>query len=298
VAVTAERAVGTLVDAAAFLLLVSAAVGTLVLPATAPHPAPTADAAAERLSTATANPRYSLAPGARHANESVVAFPNTEGPEFRRAAHGSIASLLADAAVGNAAVRGRELTHTGDGFERAVTIAARDATARRVEVRTVWTPYPGAPIRGEVVAGPEPPPDARVGATTTTIDVDTGAVDVRERARSAARTNGYDGVARVVARATVHALFPPAELRLALRDDYPVSALVRYRYLRAGRLLDTDVRGPVDEFDAYGANERLSRALAARMERDLRDRFGTPTGAARAVRVGEVHVIVRRWHDG
>lgn len=288
----------TLVDAAVFLLLVSVAVGTLTLPAIGPDRAPAADAAAERLSTATANPRYSLASGARRANESLVEFPHTEGPEFDRVAHGSIASLLADAAVANATVGGRELTHTGDGFERAVRTATRDATARRVRVRAVWTPYRGAPIRGVVAAGPRSPRDARVGVTTLAVVSGVDAPNASERARSAARTDGYEGVARVVARVTVRALFPPGEMRLALRGDYPVAALARYRYLRAGRLLEVDVREPVRETDTRRANERLTRALGVRMERDLRERFDTPSDAARAVRVGEVRVVVRRWEDG
>jgi hypothetical protein len=296
VAVTGDRAVSTLVDAAAFLLLVSAAVGTLTLPAVAPERAPAAGASAERLATVTANPHYSLAPGARAANDSLVAFEHTEGPEFDRVAHGSVASLLADAAVGNVTFDGRGLTHTGDGFERAVRTAARDATARRVRVRAVWTPYPGAPVRGVVTAGPRRPPDARVGVTT--FAVDSGLPATRRRARDAARADGYEGVARVVARATVRGLFPPGEMRLALRGDYPVSALARYRYLRAGGLLDADVRGPVDETEPARANERLSRALAPRIERDLRERFETPAAAARVVRVGEVRIVVRRWADG
>ena len=290
-----ERAVGTLVDAAAFLLLVSAAVWTLSVPAVAPDRAPAAGASAERLSTVTANPRYSLAPGARHANESLVAFERTEGPEFDRVAHGSVASLLADAAVGNAAVDGSELAHAGDGFERAVREATRDTTVRRVRVRAVWTPYPGAPIRGTIAAGPRPPPDARVGVAA--LAVDSGVPAAREHARSAARSDGYEGVARVVARATVRGLFPPDELRLALRGDRPVSALARYRYLRAGRLFGADVGGPVEESETGRANERLSRALVERFERDLRERFESPRAAARAVRTGEVRIVVRRWED-
>ena len=291
-----ERGVSTLVDAAAFLLLVSVAVGTLATPTVAPDRVPSASASAERLSTVTANPHYSLAPGARRANESLVAFDTTEGPEFERVAHGSVASLLADAAVGNATVGGRELTHTDDDFERTVRAAARNATTRRVRVRAVWTPYPGAPVGGTVTAGPRPPPDARVGVTT--LSVDSGVPAARERARSAARTDGYEGVARVVARTTVRGLFPPGKLRLALRDDYPVSALARYRYRRAGRLLGASVEGPTGEIEPQRANERLTRALAGRMERDLRERFERPEGAARAVRTGEVRIVVRRWEDG
>jgi len=290
-----ERAVSTLVDAAAFLLLVSAAVGMLALPAVAPERPPAAGVSAERLSTVTSNPHYSLAPGARAANESLVAFEHTEGQEFDRVAHGSVASLLADAAVGNVTVGGRELTRTGDGFERAVRTAARDATTRRVRIVAVWTPYPGSPVRGTLAAGPRPPADARVGVRT--LAVDSGVPAVRERAHAIARTDGYEGVARVVARATVRGLFPPEEMRLALRGDYPVSALARYRYLRAGRLLDADVRGSVGAVEPSRANERLARALTARLERDIRSRFETPAAAARAVRTGEVRVVVRRWED-
>jgi hypothetical protein len=296
VAVTDERAVSTLVDAAAFLLLVSAAVGTIVVSSPAPERAPSAAASAERLSTVTANPHYSLAPGARRANDSIVAFDRTVGPEFERVAHGSVASLLADAAVGNATVDGRELTHAGDEFERIVRAETRNATTRRVRVRAVWTPYPGAPVRGVVTAGPRPPPDARVGVTV--LPVDSGVLAVRERARSAARTAGYEGVAHVVARATVRGLFPPDRLRLALRGDYPVSALARYRYYRAGQLLGVPVERSIAAVEPTRANERLSRALAERMERDLRERFESPKAAARAVRTGEVRIVVRRWEDG
>ena len=290
-----ERGVSTLVDAAAFLLLVSAAVGTLALPAVAPERPPAAGVSADRLSTVTANPHYSLAPGARAANESLVAFEHTEGPEFDRVAHGSVASLLADAAVGNVSIDGRQVTRTGDGFERAVRAAARDATVRRVRIVAVWTPYPGAPVRGTLAAGPRPPADAQVGVRT--LAVDSGVTAARERAHAAARTDGYDGVSRVVARATVRGLFPPGEMRLAIRGDYPVSALARYRYLRAGRLLNADVRSPVDASEPHRANERLSRALATRIERDMRSRFETPEAAARAVRTGEVRIVVRRWED-
>ena len=290
---TGERAVSTLVDAAAFLLLVSAAVGTLVVASPAPDRAPSAEPSAERLSTVTANPHYSLSPGARRANESLVAFDSTAGPEFDRVAHGSVASLLADAAVGNATVRGEELTHAGDGFERAVRAAARNATTRRVRVHAVWTPYPGAPVRGVLTAGPRPPPDARVGVTR--LSVDSGVPTARERARSAAEADGYEGVARVVARATVRGLLPPERLRLALRDDYPVSALAHYRYRRAGRLLDVPIEASAGEIEPARANERLSRALADRLERDLRERYASPRAAARAVRVGAVRIVVRRW---
>lgn len=287
------RGASTVLDAAVFLLLVTAAVATLTASIAPVDDAPGAGRAAEIVATSTVALDYSLAPGARHADERLVTFPVESSPEFGRTAHGTHASLLASAAVGNVAVRGTQLTHTYDGFERAVANATENATRRRVAVRAVWTPYRGAPVRGRVSAGPEPPVDADVSAVTLTVASDLPTV--RGRARDAAREDGYAGVARVVARAVVRGLFPPNETRLALHGDYPVDALTEYRYRRAGRLLNASVAGPVDDIETGRANRRLSRSLAAAFERDLRASFSTPEAAARAVQVGEVRVVVRRW---
>lgn len=286
------RGASTTLDAAVFLLLVTAAVGTLAA-SVAPEGRGSADASARVVATTTASVEYTLAPGARRADESLVAFPVESGPEFRRVAHGSLAELLAEAAVGNVTVRGEPVAHAGDGFERTVANATENATRRRVAARAVWEPYRGAPVRGQARAGPRPPPDADVSAVTLTVS--SGMPEARKRALRAAREDGYAAVARVVARATVRGLFPPNATRLALRGDYPVDALVEYRYRRTARLLDADVAAPVGAARTERANRRLARALAAELERDLRATFESPEAAARAVRVGEVRVVVRRW---
>ena len=98
------RATSTVLDAALFLLLVGGALVTLSLPV-APTPADGgADATAEVLATSTVDVTYSLAPGARRANQSLVAFPETAGPGFRRRAHGTLAGHLATAAVALVAI--------------------------------------------------------------------------------------------------------------------------------------------------------------------------------------------------
>lgn len=287
-----SRAVSTALDVAVFLLLVSATVGTLYLPAPVTS-GPDADASLRRLSTVTANPSYSLAPGARRADESLVAFSHTSGPEFERSAHGSLASLLADAALANLSVAGEQVTHAGDGYERAVRGAVRDATGPRVHVRAVWRPYPDAPVRGAVEAGRPPPRGARVATATTTLD--SGYPSVEVRARRAASDRGYAGVAEVLARAVVEGVFPPERARLGLRGDYPVDALVRYRYRRFAALTGTAVDEQVRTVRPRLANERLASALADRLERDLRASFDSPAEAARAARIDEVRVTVRRW---
>lgn len=288
------RAMHTVLDAAVFLLFVGAAVGTLALPVAQPTPG-AADAATAVVTTATAQVDYSLAPGARHADESLVAFPTESGPAFERTAHGTLAEHLAAAAMRNVTVGGEQLTRTGDGFERASVAAVRNATrgGRPVAVRAVWTPHPGSRLRGEVRAGPRPPPTADVWAVT--VAVDSGVPAARERALAAARTAGYDGVARVVAAAVVRGLFPPDRSRLALVGDYPVDALVAYRYRRFARLTGADVGDAVDAAAPRRANERLARALAPRVERDLRARYDSPAAAARAVDLDAVRVTVRVW---
>ncbi|WP_255150673.1 DUF7284 family protein [Halorarius halobius] len=284
------RAVSTALDAAVFLLLVSAAAATLTLPTGSPA-APDATPGRTVVATTTASVHYSLAPGARAGPDER--FPRTAGPEFRRHAHGSLAGLLADAAARNASVDGRSVDHAHDGFRRAVVAAVRNATGPRTRVRAAWRPFPGAGVEGRVTAGPAPPADARVASETLVLD--SGAPDARKRAIRAANRSGYAGVADVVATATVRALVPPAGMRLALHGDYPVDRLARHRYRRLGRLFGADVSPAVARERPAPANANLRGALAARFERTLRTRFDSPAAAARAVRVGRVRIVVRRW---
>lgn len=284
----------TVLDAALCLLLVSAAVGTLATTDptdTSPRHA-AADADAQTLATATATVNYTLAPGAREATGTDVAFPDASGPEFERTTHGSLASLLADAALGRVAVDGERLTHARDdlvsGVRSAVGAAVGGANA---QVVADWRPYAGAPVGGRVTVGSAPPPDADVNAAR--VAVARGERLDESRAERAAR-RGYGPLARRVADRTVATLFPLDAMRFALGADYPVSALVRHRYRRAAALTGAEV-GRLDRERAGRANARIERALADRFERDLRARYDSPGAAARAVRVGEVRIVVRRW---
>lgn len=284
----------TVLDAALCLLLVSASVGTLAVVDPSPTAAtpPDADARAETVATATATVNYTLAPGARRATGTGVAFPRTEGPEFGRTAHGPLSGLLARAALGRVAVGDERLTHARDDLAAGVSEAVSAAVGgARTQVVADWRPYPGAPVGGRVTVGDDPPPTADVDAAR--LAVGRGEAVDRERARRAA-ARGYGPLARLVANRTVETLFPADEMAFALAADYPVSALVRHRYRRAAALTGADV-GEVDHDRVDEANDRLAAALAARFERDMAARFDSPGRAARAVRVGEVRVVVRRW---
>lgn len=284
-------------DAAVCLLLVSAGVGTLVAADTRPDDptAPRADAVAETLATSTAGVNYSLAPGAPPARRvlGADAVPVDSGPAFVRYRRGTHAALLGDAALAGVSLDGHRLTRTGDGFRAAV----RNETARSValagtQVVAVWRPYLDAPVSARASVGEAPPPDATVRAAT--VGVPSGVPAASDAALNAT-DEGYGGVADAVARAVVAGLFPPDEARLALRGDYPESALVRYRYRRAAALTGTSVSDALAAENATEANARLRAALSARLERDLWARFDSPGAAARAVETRRVRIVVRTW---
>ncbi len=284
----------TVLDAALCLLLVGASVGTLAAvdqSATTDGP-PDADVQAETVATATATVNYTLAPGARRATGTDVAFPHTAGPEFERTTHGPLSGLLARAAIGRVAVDGERLTHARDDLAAGVRGAVRGAVGgARTQVVADWHPYRGAPVGGRVTVGSDPPPTADVDAAR--LAVGRGDPVGRERARRAA-TRGYGPLARLVANRTVATLFPADEMSFALAADYPVSALVRHRYRRAAELTGADL-GEIEHDRVDEANGRLAAALATRLERDMATRFESPDAAAADVRVGEVRVVVRRW---
>lgn len=291
------RGVSTVVDATLFLLVLGVAVATLVgVPAVVDEePVDRADAIAEHLATGTERVDYSLAPAARALDGGPPRTIGT-GPAFRRSAHGTFASLLADAAVATVTVDGERLSVDGDAFEAAVVNATERRTRQRnvsVRVSAIWKPYLDAPVEGRVTTGERPPPTADVNAAT--IGVDGAMPKSRKRARAVAETDGYRGVARVVANATVEGLFPPERTRLALRGDYPVDALVADRYADFRDALGAKPRRPRATDDVDAVNAELTALFADRLERDLRSRFETPTAAARNVSTGTVSVTVRTW---
>ncbi|MFC7177191.1 DUF7284 family protein [Halosegnis marinus] len=283
-----SRGVSTVLDAALFLLLVSAAATTLAAPHGTP-PAPDAEPSATVVSRVSVSVNYSLAPGAAGAPER---FPRV-GETFDRHAHGRLAGLLARGAVRNTTVGGTELARTSDGYERAVAAAVANATGTRTRVLTVWQPYEGADVGGRLAAGPEPPRDASVASRV--LRVETAAGGARARALAAANRSGYAGVARVLANATTRVLFPREGMTNALAADYPTDRLAARRYARADRLFGADTTAAIERGDAAAANERLRRALREGYERRVRAAFDSPAAAARAVRAGEVRIVVRRW---
>jgi hypothetical protein len=311
----------TVLDAALCLLLVSAGAVTLVTVPDAGGVESPADAGAEglagdgpdradalatTLTTATGSVNYTLAPGAREASGTPVAFPHTEGPQFERTSRGTLAGLLADATLASVRVEGTRLDHTGDDFRSGVRARTLEAVGANAQVVAVWRPVPDGPIEGRLVVGPDPPADRSVHASVVRVPTGFGSVErpaaPREKTttppKSAAETP-RERLADRVAAVVVTGLLPPEETAFALGGDYPVTALTRHRYHRLATLLGVDVDGsvPADPADANvtRATRLLTEGLAERLSTAFRDSGETTAESESVLAVGRVRITVRTW---
>lgn len=280
------RAVSTVFDVAVFLLLVSAAVATLTIP-TSPAPETNVDDVASTLGTTTTGVVYPVTLTVSGANGSEETLGEV------RTANGTVANLLADAAISKTRLDGAPAAGF-DGFRRAVrnrTRAVLRWSGDRTRVEARWRPYLGAPLNGSVVVGPRSPSS---DVTVATFDA-SGPVDaVRDRARTVA-SEGYESVAGVVARATVRGLYPARRMRLAIHGGGIDRGIAIRRYRRVLDALDLQVTGSLEAGMVGSVNGAIVGALADRFEADMRRRFETPRAAARAVRAGRVRLILRGW---
>ena len=275
------RGISTVFDVTLFLLLVSAAVLSVVTAggsvAGDPGTVGRDEATVETIATTTATVRYDLGVD-RRTNDTVS-----------RVTHGTLAELLAEAALVSLAVDDDRVSPYAGGFVAAVGDAVRPALDGRTQVVATWSPYPGSSLRGHVRVGPTPPADATVHAATLTVD--SGVPPARDTAVAAAPT-GYDRVAAVVAGRTVHGLFPPRRTHTALDGATVDGNVTRARFERVAAAYGSDATldagGRVARFD-------LSTAIANRTSEELRERFETPRAAASSVRTGRVTVVVRTW---
>ncbi|WP_435335302.1 DUF7284 family protein [Haloarchaeobius sp. TZWWS8] len=286
------RAVSTVLDVTVCLLLVSASVLTFVA-VSPPEPIERSSAAdaATLLAGTTATVNYSLSPDVGDAEPLLGRSSSTAGTATRRTAHGSVASLLARAALANATVDGRRLSASGGEFATAVGNASR-ARLRVVEgewqVAATWRPTPGGPVEGRATVGAPPPPGVDVHAATLRVPV---------APHPRLVSGSWRTVSADAAAATVRTLFPPDESHLALLADPPTDRVTALRYHRSAAALGADLDGTVAEAATHRANQRLAAALAPRLERSLRQTYETPAAAALALSssLTTVVVTVRTW---
>lgn len=287
-----DRAVSTVVDVSLFLLLVGVAVLTLLQ-----APPVTDDPASDRsheVATVLAS------------STAEIEYPSDPNESPDRSVHGTRASLLADATVGNATVEGTGIAPDA-GFETAVADAVRPTLVGsnwRAEVVVEWWPYPAAHLSGEFRVGHAPPPGSDVSIASITVG--SGVANATGDARDAATAPdgeagesdqneaGYDAVADVAAGSVVDVLFPPTQTRAALEDPKTRNRTID-RYRTAGDAYGLDLETPAARGEVERANRKLRGAMAERMAADLRERFDSPEAAAEAIQVDRVQVTVRAW---
>ncbi len=269
------RAVSTVLDVAVFLLLVSAAIGTVVLADPPEQTDSRAEETAEVVASSTLSIEYGL------------------GGQTRRA-HGTIGELLARAAVANATFGGESLSSMEGDFLKEVETetSTRLVAPNRTQIVARWLPYRGGPLQGRTVVGPEPPDGIDVHSATVTVSVPVPAS--HERAVNVTG-DGYDAVARPVAVAVADGLLPDNRVDASVFRESPATSATIHRYEAIAEATGTGVSGLLDSGSVGTAHTHIVAGLARTFAADMRDRFDTPTAAAEAVQTGTVRITVRRW---
>lgn len=270
------RAISTVLDVTLCLLFVSAAVGTVVF---GPAPVEETDSATPTATTLT----------------SSTATVEYEIRGHNRTAHGTLATLLGRAALVNASLEGTDVAAFDDAFVSAVRqeITAAVPAPNRTQVVALWTPYRGAPIRGTVTVGTEPPPGVEVTAATVSVPVPVAKV----KTVSASTPSVYDALGMALAARVTDALLPASRLDASAGTESPAAMASTRRYRAIADALGTSVTEPLANGDIETAHTTLTAALATRFSRDLERRFRTADAANEATRTGTVTLTVRRWQS-
>lgn len=302
-----NRAINTVVDVAVALLFLGIAVFVLSTVNLSEEPEQErfdTDRTATVLGTATFDVSYTVEPVLEDAAETseTIEYDEEELRE-RRIAHGSMATHIGDAAVGNLAIDSKRVTTTGEYYQTAIDSRLQTQLAGsqfETSVTGLWEPYPGASVSGRATVGVEPPPNRDV--RTRELTVPSGFEAVREEAIAAVENGGgYATVAETVASAVIRGYLPAVESKQALERDGSAAILTRHRYERLAALLDgvavEEVREEIERTDAdpAEANRELAAALAAEIGTELRRHFESPRAAAQSVSTATITITVRTW---
>lgn len=268
------RAISTVLDVAVFLLLVSAAVGTVAYTPFPVDSGPDVRETASVLSTATATVEYELR-------------------QQSRQSHGTLGTLLARAAVANTTLDRSTLTPMAGSFRAAVRTVTAEALRypNRTHVRAVWRPYPDAPVQGRFGVGTPPPSGVDVALATVTVPAPVDATD----AQATAGRSGYRPIAGRVSQSVTAALLPSTGLAASTGRHTPTAVVSAARYRAFGDAVGVSVDRAVSRGDIRTAYRTVVRALAERLEGDMQRRFDSAAGAGDAVQTGTVTLVVRRW---
>lgn len=284
------RAISTVFDVTVCLLLLSAAVVTLSLSSAGGDPPQdrTVDETASVLATTTVDLEYRLeterlgtALDATRLEARAAERPDWLDDRHR---HGTLAGMIARAAIANTTVEGTPLAPETSGFRTAVRETVAPTLPPRTSVTARWRPYPDAPINGTILIGEKPP--ARADVQTATLTVPVGAVG-----SEASATESYRELADELAAEIVDATLVRTSGEFALGDTGITAAAVhRYRVLSGEQVTDRLLAAEIGQL-----NRAATAALADQLRADLRTRFETPAAAATATTQGTVWLTARRW---
>lgn len=280
------RAISTVVDVTLCLLLVSAGVVALTLPVTEPPPDRDVDEVGSVLGTTSATVSYQLSPD----QLSPSAADTIEDPLYtERHRHGTVAGLLARAAISDATLDGEQLAPEASDYRETVREETRNVIPATMSVTARWEPYPDAAIAGVVSAGESPPETATVQTATLSVPVPEFAVDAALEG-----ADSYEAVARPTARAIVDGTLPAAYGETSTSDELAIRSVTHRASVLAG-----NESLPAAQYlfagDVSGLHDRVTDELTARLTADLRAQFESPEAASEAVSPGVVTVTVRGW---
>ncbi len=270
------RAISTVLDVAVFVLLVAAAVGTLVVVDPPAETATSADETAEVVASSTLSVEYELRGSTRRT-------------------HGTMGSLLGRGAVADATLRGSAISEMNDGYRETVRSATRQklVAPERTQLEARWEPYPDAPMQGSLVVGSAPPDGVDVHTATVTVPApvpESGVVD-------GSRPTSYEPVAYAVAQAVADGLLPSNRVDASVYRESPTATATSARYRAIASETDVSVDELLTRGNVDAAHSRIVDGLARLFAGDMQREFDSPAEAAAAVQTGEVTIVVRRWDE-
>ncbi|RQG93116.1 hypothetical protein EA462_02615 [Natrarchaeobius halalkaliphilus] len=280
-----DRGISTVVDVSLCLLLITASIAVLAVflaDERAVHDPTIADETAQTIATSTTTIEYSVRSVERRDDTGVFDDAAYDDGRYDRVEHGSLAQLLAAAALSNVSLDGEPLSHAGLEFRDAVDANVRSELAGAnddVHLLARWEPYPSASIRGESTAGDRPPASADV--STVTFSVSSGFPSVSDddlEGTYDAENGSFERTAEPIADAILDGYFPHESTTVALQGSDLERDLTRYEYLRFESILDLDRDLEHNELnrtavDIAGANEKLAANLTETIAADLEETF-------------------------
>lgn len=303
-----DRGISTTMDVALGLVFVSVAMVLMAVflqGGLLGHDPQSADEAAETISGTTVTVEYDV-DGVRNASTFDASVVEDDSA-YDRTQHGTVATLVADAAVTNTTIWGTRPALAADPFSDAVDGATRSqlvGAETRVHVRAIWRPWRGSNVEGVVAAGPRPPRTGDVSSVTVTMP---SGIEVDETAFRANYTDP-NATARIVGSSIVEHHFPIPQSQRALQAQGARRQFVVHRYRQFAQALGVedqfDSNAPGNPLyrqtaDASAANEILASAFSdeAVARGGVTGNFSEYEAAEEWLTAGEVSVTVQTWSE-